>query len=940
MNSKQKNTVFFQKSISVLFRLKVIIFIFILMAGLQLISAQSPKREMRATWLATVFRIDWPGSTISVTGNATQVNSQKQDMIRILDSLASANMNAVFFQVRSRCDAMYKSSYEPWSTDLVQYRGFDPGYDPLAFAIEEAHKRGIELHAWLNPYRFETALNQWSGKPGDYRTTNPEWLLTYSSGITILDPGRPQVVKRIKDIVGEIVTNYNVDGIMFDDYFYAYGGTSATLDASTQALYKPANMDLGDWRRANVNKMIAEVYDTIQDVKPFVRFGVSPFGIWTTNQNVASKEGIDLPVGITGSDMYASIYCDPVAWLKEKSVDYISPQLYWPTGGSQDYSKLCPWWSNLANRFGRHFYSSQDIAGLLASNYAPRKTAESGTVDTTVTGIITHEDATSSLEKFLMSKPAKVSASGFSQEQIGLQIGLNRSSDKNNAPGSIFFSTKQLYQTKGFINYLKKMQFTHKAFTPTVEWKAKPELSMVSEISLTGNVLSWTSAGVNRKYGIYIIPNSKFSGDTNFSSSEFLAGISFNNTFTVPASVNISTHKFAVSVLDFYGNESAVRIMGQDILQIPAASLIFPAANQSIILPFTFSWSSVPQADSYFLEIAEDLNFAKLIASREFTSTTASTTLFTNLIDGKVYFWRVRTRAINANDVLSEVRKFMPVEFKITNPVEGSKNISLTPAIEWQDINPNNNYLVEIATSNQFTTASVIFSGNFTNYQIVIPSGKLIGSTTYYVRVTTNINNIITTAKTISFTTKEHIPQIPQILSPVNNASVFGNQIKITWNEDAALSYRIEMSKDALFPVRNTTVKTAGLFATETTFDGLTAADYYFRVRADYAAGQYTNWSATHKVSLKDNTTIDIVPENQIQVLTVNGKINIKISDFNFPENNTYLCNLNGTRIPDNMIKKEITSDGYQININNLANGVYILKIINNQVDYSVKIIK
>jgi uncharacterized lipoprotein YddW (UPF0748 family) len=233
--------------------------------------------------LATVFRIDWPGSTISVTGNATQVNSQKQDMIRILDSLASANMNAVFFQVRSRCDAMYKSSYEPWSTDLVQYRGFDPGYDPLAFAIEEAHKRGIELHAWLNPYRFETALNQWSGKPGDYRTTNPEWLLTYSSGITILDPGRPQVVKRIKDIVGEIVTNYNVDGIMFDDYFYAYGGTSATLDASTQALYKPANMDLGDWRRANVNKMIAEVYDTIQDVKPFVRFGVSPFGIWTTN---------------------------------------------------------------------------------------------------------------------------------------------------------------------------------------------------------------------------------------------------------------------------------------------------------------------------------------------------------------------------------------------------------------------------------------------------------------------------------------------------------------------------------------------------------------------------------------------------------------------------------------------------------------------------------
>ena len=142
---------------------------------------------------------------------------------------------------------------------------------------------------------------------------------------------RSEVRQRITDIVEEVVTNYDVDGVIFDDYFYSYSGTPADLDIVAQNLYRPTGMILSDWRRNNINQLVSKVYHMIQDIKPYVRFGISPFGIWTTNASVAQQEGIILPTGITGANTYESIYCDPVAWLKEGTVDYISPQLYWPT---------------------------------------------------------------------------------------------------------------------------------------------------------------------------------------------------------------------------------------------------------------------------------------------------------------------------------------------------------------------------------------------------------------------------------------------------------------------------------------------------------------------------------------------------------------------------------------------------------------------------------
>ena len=924
-------------------RLKYILF---LLLSVTCILAQSPKREMRATWLATVWQIDWPSSVVSSTGNTVQINAQKDLMIRMLDSLVSANMNAVCFQVRSRCDAMYNSAYEPWSTDLVATRGQNPGYDPLQFVIDEGHKRGLEVHAWLNPYRYETAVNQWTGQAGDYRTAHPEWILSYSGGTCILDPGNPAVVKRIKQVVGDIIQKYDIDGILFDDYFYAYGGTPATLDASSQALYKPAGMNVDDWRRANVNKMIAEVYDTIQVVKPYVRFGVSPFGIWTTDGTAAAKDSIALPSGITGGNMYAEIYCDPIAWLKQGKVDYVSPQLYWPTGGSQDYGKLSPWWSAISNQFGKHFYSSQDLSGLAASNYAPSLKNSKRNLIVNMNGQRVNLNSLTLMERNIaFANPQRVSVSNFSQEEIGKQITLNRSSDENNAPGSIFFSTKPFYTTKGFVNYLKKYQFTQKAIVPAIDWKQRTELGLVSNISLLGNTLSWTSPVQNVRYAVYAIPNNKIASTGNFSISTFLQGVAYSTSFIVPANVSTSTNTFAVSILDRFGNEYPVQIKDQLKGTSVTVNMISPTNGETKIMPFNFTWQVDTSVDSYLLEIAEDINFSKIVCSRELITGEFSTTLLDVLKTGRTYYWRVKTRKPNTFDGVSEIRSFIPQRFSISDPQSGSVNASLTPTINWQNAGLNSSYLIEIATSNQFVQSTIVYSQTVSTNSFAIPPKVLSGATNYFVRVSTDILGVKTISDIVNFTTLTVVPDVPVLLTPTMNSSVFGTEIKVTWKEGISSGYWVEMSKDITFPVRSTTIKTVGAYIYETTFTGLLPADYYFRARAIYSGSTYTNWSDMLKITLKNITGIDefnigsigykIQRNNDSEIsliLNSSETTNVSIS----------LIALSGIRIQQLCVNRPLMlgTNSIEIPIINLAKGLYLIEIKTDKDSYVLKIIR
>lgn len=882
------------------------------------IFSQSPKREERASWLTTVWRIDWPITVVTSTGNAAQIQAQKNEMTRILDSLASCNMNAVYFQVRSRCDAMYNSSYEPWSTDLVGTRGMNPGYDPLAFAIQEAHKRGIELHAWLNPYRYESVKNQWTGLPGDYRTPHPEWILTYAD-VSILDPGRPEVRKQIKNIIGEIVNNYDVDGIIFDDYFYAYGGTSSTLDAATQALYKPTSMNLGDWRRANVNKMVADVNDTIQKLKPYVKFGVSPFGIWTTDTNVALKEGIPLPPGITGGNMYAEIYCDPVAWLKEGTVDYISPQLYWPTTSTgQDYDVLCPWWSDLSNKFNKHFYSSQTLTGLTSSSYAPQMRVK------VASGELVSDEAASQIEKVGLKRIS--GAINVSQDEIGNQINRNRLSDINNATGSVFFSTDPLYTTTGFTNYLRKIRFTQKALTPSISWKNHPEFGLVTGILLNGNSLTWNSAGTNIRYSVYAIPNDKINSIGNFNTSTYLLGTSYSNSFTIPQKVSTSTNTFAVAVLDRYGNEFPVQLINQSAGTAVTANLTFPTNNSQIMLPFNFTWNTNGTPDNYVFEVAEDNAFTKPVISREISESSFSTTKLQSLQDGKTYYWRVKSRKPNTLDGVSETRSFTIHKFAITSPINGSINVSLTPTFVWDNVSATANYTLEISTSALFST--ILYTKSLTATTFAIPDGALLGSTSYYSRVKVVDGSMQATSSTVQFTTSDVVVPIPQIIKPTNGETIIGTTLEICWQNQASKGFRIELSENNTFPPRGTTVKTTDAYTFCTTYDNLTIGKvYYIRMFALTSSGM-TDATSTVSVNLSTSTFSPDANKFKCYINSnLNGKNYLIIDSEENSNANIELYSLTGVMIWSKKAELNAGKNTFEINLNNINKGIYPLKI-------------
>lgn len=597
------------------------IFLFLLMwVDIFQAGAANPKHEMRATYIATVANIDWPSAP------GLSATAQKQELRQMLDSIKTLNLNTVLFQIRDNADALYQSDYEPWANVLTGTRGKDPGYDPLAYCIEECHKRGLSCHAWMNPYRYSRNGAKWTGahdNPLNYENSHPEWLLYYSSNI-IMDPGLPQVRQRVKEVVGDVLNKYDVDGIIFDDYFYAYGGTQYQDSASIRQ-YKPSNMTVGNWRRNNVRQMVRDVYDTIQAVKPWVTFGISPFGIWTTDTYVARQEGITLPSGISGGNMYEEIYCDPVAWLKDGTIDYISPQLYWATGTGQDYRKLCPWWADLANQFGRHFYSSMAIY-----RYA---------------------------EKSEINK-------AFTVEELQTQANINRTSSSDNAFGCVFYNTKAWVYSKAFRKAFKANQFEHPALLPPINWKPTAEQPPVSDFVVEGQTIRWQHPNAGQvHYAVYAVPKSFRNMAHIWSVGDALLGITYSEQFTLPTSISTTTHAVGVSVLDGYENEYSLRIVGEELADAVPAELIYPINGYCQLTwnNLKFRYESPTKADSYIIQIAADPDFKQIIASQELTDTEFDASLRLNLAnqgDGE-YFWRVKTRRPNAVDIWSETRSFV-----------------------------------------------------------------------------------------------------------------------------------------------------------------------------------------------------------------------------------------------------------------------------------------
>ncbi len=796
-------------------------------------TATPPDREFRSAWVATVWRLDWPQSTISSTGNQTQIQKQKDQMIQMLDSLSLNNFNAINFQVRSRSDAMYRSSYEPWSSDLVDTRGMDPGWDPLEFVVEECHARGMECHAWVNPYRFESVAHQWDGTPQNYRETHPDWVMdvTNSSGTTasILNPGIPEVTEHICNIIREIVTNYDVDGVLFDDYFYL-SGTGTQHDGDLYNAYKAAGgkLEIRDWRRSNVNNMIAQVNNTIKAAKPWVRFGVSPAGIACTSSSVAAQYGIN-PCP-TGSDwQYNDIYSDPIAWISEQSIDFISPQIYWTIGASTDYDRATRWWSEVAHKWDRHLYVSHSISSLTASSKAP--------------GMSGLENAISELSEPENGPERASGPNNASFQEYVDEIMLNREYNLDNAPGSIFYSAKYLYRTaKLFSHYLKQKAFTTHCLPPAMTWCGAPTPEPVENVAMSGSRLTWTEKP-GMRYTVYAYPAS-FSDRDKVRMPEYLIGVAYGPEYTV-GEAYLSGYTFGVCTYDRYGNESSLSIPGSTGEALPAPTIVFPATDGLGEAPFDFSWEPVDGASEYIVEIATDAAMTQRLDQRSSTTPSISTSRFVQLPMETTLYWRVRACGPGYRDGIGSANAFTLTQLRIIAPAHASTTENLTPTFEYSIA--DREVTLEIADDMAFDEDDIVYTNTHSGSH-AIPKYTLCSGKHFYSRAKYEKNGEAQISPIVEFTTPEFEAAIPAVAYPLPGGELHSDEHIALVPVEGPYQLRVEVSASDRFPARSSysTARVSTLDFTDPTEasqikistkyleDGAT---YYVHARARYWIG-------------------------------------------------------------------------------------------------------
>ncbi|HXI00081.1 MAG TPA: family 10 glycosylhydrolase [Sphingobacteriaceae bacterium] len=476
------------------------------------INNKPPKRELRGIWLTTVQHIDWP-----TKGNTNPIAQQKE-MIDILDNHQKTGINAIYLQIRPSADAFYGRGRELWSQFLTGKQGVapNPGWDPLDFAIKEANKRGMELHAWLNPYRATNDLIDTNTSQNHLTRTHPEWFFTYGSK-TYFNPGLPQVRDYIVQVVMDVATNYDVEGIHFDDYFYPYGGKTPVPDSAAFAQYGKQFSSIYDWRRNNIDVLIKTLSDSIHATKKHLKFGISPYSIWRNKAD--SPEGSETSGNVT---LYHSMYADVRKWTKEGWLDYVNPQVYFPFNYKvAAFEKLHDWWAD--NGYGKHVYIGQ----------AP----------------------------FLAERDAE----GWrDRQQLPNQVRYLRKNP--NVHGSIYFSSKSVTNNLGgFRDSLRKSFYQYPALVPIMKWldsvppNAPSNLLAVAENGQTK--LTWRAPAPafdgDNAYG-FVVYRFNNNEAVNLLDPKYILKINFDATtsFTDITAQRGKTYTYAVTAIDRLKNES------------------------------------------------------------------------------------------------------------------------------------------------------------------------------------------------------------------------------------------------------------------------------------------------------------------------------------------------------------------------------------------------
>lgn len=549
-----------------------------------------PKRDLRGSWVSTVSNIDWPSSRTLTTAQ------QQTELIKILDTLKRTGFNTVYLQVRPECDALYASTIEPWSYWLTNSQGTapNPAWDPLAFAVAEAHARGMELHAWLNPYRAKQSTPTLAAN--HVAILNPSWTFTVGT-LTMLDPGLPQVRTYLSQVIGDIATRYDIDGIHFDDYFYPSTGMT-TQDNTTYANNNPtAIATIDDWRRNNVNLLIAKVYDTLTAINTTynrnIIFGVSPFGIW--------KSGT--PAGITGNSSYSAMYCDPIAWLQAGKVDYVAPQLYWKITGAQDYDALSKWWNDQGLAYNRFIYPG--------------------------------------LALYKMSD-----ANNWAAADIEAQITLNRNQQHDQVKGQIYFSTKQLMtDVKGIKTSLQNNQQKYRSLVPAMPWKDAVCPNAPINVRQEVDTLRWNTptaaadGDLPKKYVVYRFASAS-EASTHIHDGSKVYDIVAGNKLGLPLADVVGNY-FVVTSLDKNNNESD----GAPGVVLPVTGLnLVVGLNENKV---AINWTTITEINTnyFYVERSTDGSNYKTIGTVQAAGYSNSEKHYNSvdqLLESGTYYYRIK----------------------------------------------------------------------------------------------------------------------------------------------------------------------------------------------------------------------------------------------------------------------------------------------------------
>lgn len=476
----------------------------------QLIIFAQPKYEFRAVWVATVNNIDWPSKP------GLTAERQKTEVIEILDLHHNLNMNAIIMQVRPAADAFYPSRLGPWSRYLTGTPGKapEPFYDPLQFWIDESHKRGMEFHAWLNPFRVaQNASEQLAGNHIAFQ--HPDWILKYGNQL-YFDPGLPQTREFVVKVVKDIVSRYDVDAIHFDDYFYPYPLAEAFPDTVSFSLFNRGFQPdaKADWRRENVDIIIKMLNDTIKAVKPWVKFGISPFGVW--RNKTEDPRGSDTKGGTSN---YDHLYADVIKWQEKGWIDYLLPQIYWQIGHpTVDFKTLASWWA-------QHSYNRAMYVG-----HAVYKIESGSTVKEWTT-----------------------------PQELPSQINLLRSI--RGISGSAFYSSKQFKRDLfGFQDSLKTSLYTKPAIIPPMNWLDNTPPQPLKKIRKMGKKVKWKTIAAEMemdKSNLFVIYGNETGTAFNPENSNCFWGVVKGNQLKfAPFNNKKKKYEVRISVLDRLNNES------------------------------------------------------------------------------------------------------------------------------------------------------------------------------------------------------------------------------------------------------------------------------------------------------------------------------------------------------------------------------------------------